>query len=198
MNVMATTKRFTILLCALFCLTSTSSFAQVLNESQGTGAGINITTGDYNTIYGDSSGFSLTSGSRNVILGFGAGKSLTTSEGVFIGYRAGYKNTTGFDNVFIGHESGRNNRTGGDNTFIGTEAGEANTTGYDNTFIGEESGYAPFRDCSVIAAPYEIDNQRVGVLGVIGPTRMQYEEVISAVDVTARILGSALSTHPPQ
>ncbi len=67
-----------------------------------------------------------------------------------------------------------------------------------NIFIGEESGYAPFRDCSVIAAPYEIDNQRVGVLGVIGPTRMQYEEVISAVDVTARILGSALSTHPSQ
>ncbi len=62
-------------------------------------------------------------------------------------------------------------------------------------FIGEESGYEPFRDCSVIAAPYQIDNQRVGVLGVIGPTRMQYEEVISAVDVTARLVGSALSNY---
>lgn len=67
-----------------------------------------------------------------------------------------------------------------------------------NIFIGEESGYEPFRDCSVIAAPYEIDNERVGVLGVIGPTRMQYEEVISAVDVTAKLLGSALSTHHSQ
>ncbi len=62
-------------------------------------------------------------------------------------------------------------------------------------FIGEESGYRLFKDCSVIAAPYEIDRRRVGVLGVIGPTRMQYDEVISAVDVTAKLLGSALSTQ---
>ncbi|MGI9317888.1 MAG: heat-inducible transcriptional repressor HrcA [bacterium] len=64
-------------------------------------------------------------------------------------------------------------------------------------FIGEESGYKILEDCSVIAAPYEIDSKRVGVLGVIGPTRMQYDEVISAVDITARLLGSALSntTH---
>jgi heat-inducible transcriptional repressor len=67
-----------------------------------------------------------------------------------------------------------------------------------NIFIGEESGYEPFRDCSVIAAPYEIDNERVGVLGVIGPTRMKYEEVITAVDVTARLLGSALSAQHSQ
>ena len=60
-------------------------------------------------------------------------------------------------------------------------------------FIGEESGYRMFRDCSVIAAPYSVDNQKVGVLGVIGPTRMNYDEVISAVDVTAKLLGSALS-----
>ena len=64
-----------------------------------------------------------------------------------------------------------------------------------NIFIGEESGYEPFKDCSVIAAPYAIDNKRVGVLGVIGPTRMQYEEVISVVDVTAKLVGSALSSH---
>ena len=60
-------------------------------------------------------------------------------------------------------------------------------------FIGEESGYKMLEDCSVIAAPYEVDHQRVGVLGVIGPTRMHYDEVISAVDITARLLGSALS-----
>ena len=71
-----------------------------------------------------------------------------------------------------------------------------------NIFIGEESGYEPFQDCSVISAPYIVDNRRVGVLGVIGPTRMQYEEVISTVDVTAKLLGSALSaqssrTHSP-
>lgn len=62
-------------------------------------------------------------------------------------------------------------------------------------FIGEESGYAPFRDCSVIATAYEVDHKKVGVLGVIGPTRMQYEEVISAVDITAKLVGSALSAQ---
>ena len=67
-----------------------------------------------------------------------------------------------------------------------------------NIFIGEESGYRMFRDCSVIAAPYKIDNQNVGVLGVIGPTRMNYDEVISAVDVTAKLLGSSLSATARQ
>ena len=64
-----------------------------------------------------------------------------------------------------------------------------------NIFVGEESGYQIFKDCSVIASSYQVDNQKVGVLGVIGPTRMQYDEVISAVDNTAKFLGSALSTH---
>lgn len=62
-----------------------------------------------------------------------------------------------------------------------------------NIFIGEESGYDLLRECSIIAAPYEIDSHRVGVLGVIGPTRMEYNEVISTVDITARILSSILS-----
>ncbi len=64
-----------------------------------------------------------------------------------------------------------------------------------NIFIGEESGYQMLRNCSVIASSYEVDNQKVGVLGVIGPTRMQYDEVISAVDMTAKLLGSALSNQ---
>ena len=67
-----------------------------------------------------------------------------------------------------------------------------------NIFIGEESGYQMFRDCSVIAAPYKVDDQKVGVLGVIGPTRMHYDEVISAVDITAKLLGSALSASSRQ
>jgi len=71
------------------------------------------------------------------------------------------------------------------------------TTAGVQIFIGEESGYKILEDCSVIAAPYEVDSKRVGVLGVIGPTRMHYDEVISAVDITAKLLGSALSntTH---
>ena len=67
-----------------------------------------------------------------------------------------------------------------------------------NIFIGEESGYRILRDCSVIAAPYQVGNRKMGVLGVVGPTRMNYDEVISAVDITARLLGSALSAHAPE
>jgi heat-inducible transcriptional repressor len=60
-------------------------------------------------------------------------------------------------------------------------------------FIGGESGMAPLDECSVIAAPYEIDGRVVGSVGVVGPTRMAYERVIPIVDITARLLSSALS-----
>ena len=59
-------------------------------------------------------------------------------------------------------------------------------------FIGEESGYQLLEGCSVVTAPYEIDDEVVGVLGVIGPTRMAYERIIPVVDVTAKLLGAAL------
>lgn len=62
-------------------------------------------------------------------------------------------------------------------------------------FIGGESGLAPLDECSVITAPYEVDGQVVGSVGVIGPTRMAYERVIPIVDITAKLLSSALSTH---
>ncbi len=61
-------------------------------------------------------------------------------------------------------------------------------------FIGGESGIAPLDECSVVAAPYEVDGQVVGTIGVIGPTRMAYERVIPIVDITAKLLSSALST----
>jgi heat-inducible transcriptional repressor len=59
-------------------------------------------------------------------------------------------------------------------------------------FIGQESGYTILDDCSIVTAPYTLDQEVVGVLGVIGPTRMAYERVIPIVDVTAKLLGSAL------
>ncbi len=61
-------------------------------------------------------------------------------------------------------------------------------------FIGRESGYRLLDACSVVAAPYTAENDTMGVLGVIGPTRMAYERVIPIVDVTARLLGSALKS----
>ena len=60
-------------------------------------------------------------------------------------------------------------------------------------FIGGESGLAPLDECSVITAPYEVNGQVVGSVGVIGPTRMAYERVIPIVDITAKLLSSALS-----
>ena len=61
-------------------------------------------------------------------------------------------------------------------------------------FIGEESGYDVFDNCSVVTSPYEVDGQILGVLGVIGPTRMHYERVIPIVDITAKMLGVALNS----
>jgi heat-inducible transcriptional repressor len=62
-------------------------------------------------------------------------------------------------------------------------------------FIGHESGYHILDDCSVVVAPYAQDDRVVGVLGVIGPTRMAYERVIPVVDIVARMLGSALNSR---
>jgi heat-inducible transcriptional repressor len=62
-------------------------------------------------------------------------------------------------------------------------------------FIGQESGYQILDEVSVVTSPYMIDNQIVGVLGIIGPTRMAYERVIPIVDVTAKLLGLALNTR---
>lgn len=62
-------------------------------------------------------------------------------------------------------------------------------------FIGEEAGYDVLNNCSVVTSPYEIDGQILGVLGVIGPTRMHYERVIPIVDITAKMLGSVLNSN---
>jgi heat-inducible transcriptional repressor len=62
-------------------------------------------------------------------------------------------------------------------------------------FIGGESGYLPLDECSMVTAPYEADGHVVGTLGVIGPTRMAYERVIPIVDITAKLLSSALSSN---
>jgi len=61
-------------------------------------------------------------------------------------------------------------------------------------FIGEEAGYRPLEACSLVTAPYT-SGETNGVIGVIGPTRMYYEQVIPLVTATARLLGSALKHH---
>jgi heat-inducible transcriptional repressor len=59
-------------------------------------------------------------------------------------------------------------------------------------FIGEESGYEILDDCSIVTAPYKLNDDTIGVLGVIGPTRMAYDRVVPIVDITARLLKAAL------
>jgi heat-inducible transcriptional repressor len=61
-------------------------------------------------------------------------------------------------------------------------------------YIGEESGYRAFDHCSLVTSSYTVNDEVVGVLGVIGATRMAYERIIPFVDVTAKLLGAALNT----
>ena len=60
-------------------------------------------------------------------------------------------------------------------------------------YIGGESQIVPYEELSVVSSPYEVDGQIVGTLGVIGPTRMAYDRMIQIVDITSKLVGSALS-----
>ena len=60
-------------------------------------------------------------------------------------------------------------------------------------FIGGESHIVPIEELSVVSAPYEVDGQIVGTLGVIGPTRMPYDKMIQIVDITSKLVSNALS-----
>jgi heat-inducible transcriptional repressor len=60
-------------------------------------------------------------------------------------------------------------------------------------FIGSESGFQILDGCSIVTAPYQLDDNQIGVLGVIGPTRMAYDRVVPIVDITARLMESALN-----
>ncbi len=62
-------------------------------------------------------------------------------------------------------------------------------------FIGHESGYNVLDDCSVISSPYTVDDEVLGVIAVVGPTRMSYDRVIPIVDLTAKLLGEALNNQ---
>ena len=62
-------------------------------------------------------------------------------------------------------------------------------------YIGGESQVVPFEELSIVSAPYEVDGQIVGTLGVIGPTRMAYDRMIQIVDITSKLVSNALSHH---
>jgi heat-inducible transcriptional repressor len=60
-------------------------------------------------------------------------------------------------------------------------------------YIGGESQVVPYEELSIVSAPYEVDGEVVGTLGVIGPTRMAYDRMIQIVDITSRMVSNALS-----
>jgi len=62
-------------------------------------------------------------------------------------------------------------------------------------FIGRESGYDALGECSLVTAPYESEGSVLGVLGVVGPKRMAYDQVIPIVDVAAELLSAALNSR---
>ena len=61
-------------------------------------------------------------------------------------------------------------------------------------FIGQESGYNVLDMCSLVTSSYEVDREVVGILGVLGPTRMAYDRVVPVVDVTSKLLSAALNS----
>ncbi len=61
-------------------------------------------------------------------------------------------------------------------------------------FIGQESGYNVLDMCSLVTSSYEVDGEVVGILGVVGPTRMAYDRVVPVVDVTSKLLSAALNS----
>jgi len=60
-------------------------------------------------------------------------------------------------------------------------------------FIGGESQVVPFEELSIVSAPYQVNGEVVGTLGVIGPTRMPYNRMIQIVDITSKLVTNALS-----
>ncbi len=62
-----------------------------------------------------------------------------------------------------------------------------------NTLIGEEITGAQVSGCSIVTSSYKIGNKSVGVLGVIGPTRMDYEKIVPLVDYTGKVVSDFLT-----
>jgi heat-inducible transcriptional repressor len=64
--------------------------------------------------------------------------------------------------------------------------------------IGAEHGIQSLADCSIVVAPYEIEGEQAGTVGILGPTRMHYEQTLAAVAVVSKRLGQALTKGPEE
>jgi len=107
----------------------------------GHNAGINTTTGLYNSFIGFESGYENTEGEDNIFIGYESGYSNANGyENIFMGNGSGYYNSSGYDNVIIGNYAGYYNDTSAYNIFIGNYAGYSNTFGNSNVIIGDAAG----------------------------------------------------------
>ncbi|MDP6323674.1 MAG: HrcA family transcriptional regulator, partial [Acidimicrobiales bacterium] len=59
--------------------------------------------------------------------------------------------------------------------------------------IGTETGVDHLADCSLVVAPYEIDGEAAGSIGILGPTRMDYTQALATVGIVGRSLGDHLT-----
>ena len=59
--------------------------------------------------------------------------------------------------------------------------------------IGAENELADLRECSLVLAPYLVEGEAVGTVGVLGPTRMDYRKAQAAVSTVSHQLGQQLS-----
>ncbi len=111
------------------------------NAGNKTSGGANPWDGSYNSFFGNSAGSNNTTGYGNSFLGSYAGFFNTTGAGnSFFGQNAGYSNSTGYANSFVGERAGHYNATGNFNSFVGSNAGQSNTTGSFNSFLGAYAG----------------------------------------------------------
>lgn len=111
------------------------------NLVTGIGAGTSLTTGSFNSFFGDFAGAATTNGSSNSFFGNGAGVvNATGNSNSFFGRDAGNQSSTGSDNSFFGRSSGSQNTSGFANSFFGQQAGQSNTTGSSNSFFGHRAG----------------------------------------------------------
>ncbi len=59
--------------------------------------------------------------------------------------------------------------------------------------IGTETGMAPLAECALVVSPYEVEGERAGTIGVLGPTRMNYPQALAAVAVVGHRLSDRLT-----
>lgn len=120
-----------------------SGFGGNLFVGVGQNGFVNLTTGQFNTVFSLQGGKSLTTGSGNVLIGSNAGDAVTVdSNCVFIGFNAGVASAGSVgNNTFIGNQTGEYNIGGNGNTFVGNVAGNGNVNGVLNTFVGAGAGF---------------------------------------------------------